>query len=53
MEQGFQVDEELFRQVRFELLKETTGVRAAKFSRPVPPPAVRYCPKTLTERHQG
>jgi hypothetical protein len=44
-EQGIQVDEQLVRQVHFELLKETTEARTAKVHRPVPPPAVRRCPQ--------
>jgi hypothetical protein len=44
-QQGIQVDEELVRQVHFELRKETTEARTAKVHRPVPPPAVRRCPQ--------
>jgi hypothetical protein len=44
-QQGFQVDEELVRQVHFELLKETIEARTAKVHRPVPPPAVRRRPQ--------
>ena len=41
MQQGAQVDEELLRQVRIEMLKETTGARLSKVSRPVPSPVLR------------
>jgi hypothetical protein len=44
-QQGIQVDEQLVRQVHFELLKETTKARTAKVHRPVPPPAVRRRPQ--------
>jgi hypothetical protein len=40
-EQGIPVDEELVRQVRMELLKETTGARVIRVLRPVASPAVR------------
>jgi hypothetical protein len=45
MQQGIPVDEELVRQVRFEILKEMTGARAGEVSRPVSLPGVRRCPK--------
>src|SRR5690348_9989465 len=44
-EQGVQVDEELVRQVRIEMLKETTGAKVGKASRPVPSPDVRRRPE--------
>jgi hypothetical protein len=49
-QQGVLVDEELVRQVKFELAKETTGARVAKVSRPVPSPAVRRCPQGFPRR---
>jgi len=49
-QQGVQVDEELVRQVRFEMLKETTGAKGVKGIRPVPSAAVRRCPKGFPER---
>ena len=44
-ERGVQVDEELVRQVRIELVRETTGARVGKASRPVSSPAVRRRPQ--------
>ena len=44
-QQGIQVDEELVRQVRIELVGETTGARVGKASRPVSSPAVRRRPQ--------
>lgn len=51
-QQGLHVDEELVRQVRIELLKETTGARTVKVHRPVPSPAVRR-PRGFPGRCQG
>ena len=50
MQQGIVVDEELVRAVRVEMLKETTGVRVGKVSRPVTSPAVRRCPQGFPGR---
>ena len=44
-ERGVQVDEELVRQVRIELVRETTGARVGKASRLVSSPAVRRRPQ--------
>jgi hypothetical protein len=44
-ERGVQVEEELVRQVRIELVRETTGARVGKASRPVSSPAVRRRPQ--------
>jgi hypothetical protein len=49
-QQGVRVDEELVRQVRFELVKESTGARAADAHRPVPSPAVRRRPQGFPRR---
>jgi hypothetical protein len=49
-QQGIKVDEELVRQVRFDMLKEGTGGRIATVSRPVPSPGVRRCPKGFPGR---
>jgi hypothetical protein len=49
-EQGVPVDEKLVRQVRFEMLKENTGGRAGKASRPAPSPAVRRRPQGFPRR---
>ena len=49
-QQGVRVSEELVRQVKFELVKETTGPRVAKASRPVMSPGVRRCPKGFPGR---
>jgi hypothetical protein len=49
-EQGIQVDEELVRQVRFELLVETTGGRVAEVSCPAPSPPVRRSPQGFPRR---
>jgi hypothetical protein len=48
-QQGVQVDEELVRQVRFEILKETTS-RVAAVPKPIPSPTVRRCPKGFPGR---
>lgn len=44
-QQGVQVNEQVVRAVLIEMLKETTGTRVARGSRPVPSPAVRRVPK--------
>jgi hypothetical protein len=49
-ERGVQVDEELVRQVRIEMLKESTEARVGKVARQVPSPAVRRCPKGFPGR---
>jgi hypothetical protein len=49
-EQGIRVDEGLVRQVRFEMLKETTGARHADLPRPAPPPVVRRRPQGFPGR---
>jgi hypothetical protein len=49
-DQAVQVDEELVRQVRFEMLKEATGGRVGKVPRPVPSPAVRRRPQGFPGR---
>jgi hypothetical protein len=49
-EQGIQVDELLVQQVQFEMLKETTGARIGKASRPVTSPAMRRRPKAFPEK---
>ncbi len=49
-EQGVQGTEELVRQVRIEMLKEISGARMSKTSRPVPPPTVRRCPQGFPGR---
>jgi hypothetical protein len=46
---GLQVSEELVRQVRFEMLKETTRVTAAGVPRKVPQPAVHRRPQEFPE----
>jgi hypothetical protein len=51
--QGIQVDEQLARQVRIELLKETAGARVGKAARPVPSPAVRRRPQGFRGRRKG
>jgi hypothetical protein len=48
--QGVRVTEELVRLVRFEMLAVTTRARISKVPRPVPPPAVRRCPKGFPGR---
>jgi hypothetical protein len=48
--QGVEVDEEPVRQVRFEMLKENTGARAGKATRPVRSPAVRRRPQGFPKR---
>jgi hypothetical protein len=52
-QQGVLADEELVQQVRFELLKETTGARVGTVSRPVPSPAVRRRPQGFPGRGRG
>jgi hypothetical protein len=52
-QRGIQVVEEIVRQVRFQMLKETTGAKVGKSSRPVPSPAVRRRPQGFPRRHQG
>jgi hypothetical protein len=49
-QQGVSVTEELVRQVRFEMLKETTHARPGKVARPAPPPAVRRRPQGFPRR---
>jgi hypothetical protein len=44
-QQGIRVDEQLVRQVQFELVRETTEARIGKASRPVASPVVRRCQK--------
>ena len=44
-QRGILVDLELVRQVRFEMLKETTGIKQAKFSKPVLSQSVRRRPQ--------
>jgi hypothetical protein len=53
LRQGIRVSEELVRQVRIELLKETTMERTAEVPRPVPSPGVRRCPKGFPGRSRG
>jgi len=52
-QQGIKVDEELVRQVRFDMLKESTRGRVATVSRPIPLPAVRRCPKGFPGRRRN
>jgi hypothetical protein len=47
---GVPVDEELVRQVRFEMLKENTRARVVKASRPVMSPAMPHRPQGLPGR---
>jgi hypothetical protein len=49
-QQCVQVDEQLVRQVRIELLNESTGARAGKVSRPAPSPVVRRRPQGFPKR---
>jgi hypothetical protein len=49
-EQGIQVDEQLVRQVRIEMLKETAGAKVRMISRPVASPAVRHRPQGFPKR---
>jgi hypothetical protein len=49
-QQSVQVTEVLVRQVRIELLKETTTERVGKVSRPVPSPAMRRRPQGFPGR---
>jgi len=49
-EQGVVVDEALVRQVRFEMLKESTGARVDKSPRPVQAPVVRRRPQGFPRR---
>jgi hypothetical protein len=53
VQRGVRVSEELVRQVRFEMLKETAGEKLAGVSRPVPSQAVRRRPQGFPRRHQG
>ena len=50
---GVLVDEDLVRQVRFEMLNEPSRERIAEVSRPVPSPAVRRRPQGFPGRHKG
>ncbi len=50
LRQGVRVDEELVRQVRFEMLKETAGARVVAVPKLIPSSAVRRSPKALTRR---
>jgi hypothetical protein len=50
VQQGVLVDEELVRQVRIEMLKENTGARVGKASRPATSPAVRRRPQGFPGR---
>jgi hypothetical protein len=52
-QQGIPVAEQLVRQVRIEMLKETTTERVGKASIPVSSPAVRRRPQRFPGRHQG
>jgi hypothetical protein len=52
-EQGIQVDETLVRQVRIELVRETTGARLVKAARPVALRAVRRRPQGFPGRGKG
>jgi hypothetical protein len=47
---GVQVEEELVRLVRYEMLKETTRKKAAEVSTPVTSPALRRYPKVFPRR---
>jgi hypothetical protein len=49
-QEGVQVTEELVRQVRFEMLNETTRGRIAEVPRPVPSPAGRRRPQGFPGR---
>jgi hypothetical protein len=49
-QQGIQVNEELVRQVRFELLKESTKGSVAKVSRPAGSTRVRHRPQGFPRR---
>jgi hypothetical protein len=49
-QQGVKVSEELVRQVRVEMMKEATGARTGKVSRPVPSPALRRRPQGFPRR---
>jgi hypothetical protein len=49
-QQGILVDEELVRQVHFEMLRETTRARTGKVSRPVTSPPVRRRPQGFPGR---
>jgi hypothetical protein len=53
MEQGIMVDEELARQVPFEVPKEATGARVGRVSRPVGSPTVRRRPQGFPGGHRG
>jgi hypothetical protein len=52
-QQGIAVDEEFVREVRIELLKETTDHKPAKASRPFRSPAVRRRPQRFPGRNQS
>jgi hypothetical protein len=49
-QQGVQVDEELVRRVRIELLKESTGARNTEVPGALPSPAVRRRPQGFPRR---
>jgi hypothetical protein len=49
-EQGVMVDEALVRDVRFEMLKESTGATVGKASRPVQAQVVRRRPRAFPRR---
>lgn len=49
-EQDIQVDEQLVRAVRFEMLKEEAEEKVARMRRPVPPRAVRRRPQGFPGR---
>jgi hypothetical protein len=51
-QQGIRVGEELVRQVRFEMLNDSTVERFAGVSRPVPSPAVRRRPQGFPRRQK-
>src|SRR5215472_11282903 len=44
-QQGVRVSEELVRQVRFEMLNDSTAKRIARVSRPMPSPVMRRRPR--------
>jgi hypothetical protein len=52
-QEGIQVDEEVVRQVRIELLRETTEARTAKIHSQGSSPAVRRRPQGFPRRHHG
>jgi hypothetical protein len=47
---GIQVDEELVRLVRFEMLREISRARVGKAPTPATSPVVRYRPRTFPAR---